>query len=39
MPGTDHFGLIGYLADPGYPFVVRPLSHPTATPTPVSPEH
>lgn len=26
-PGTDHFGLIGYLADPGCPFVVRPLSH------------
>lgn len=39
LPGTDHFGLIGYLADPGYPFVARPLSHPTPTPAPVSPEH
>ena len=29
-PATDHFGLIGYLADAGYPFVVRPLSHPAA---------
>ena len=24
---SDHFGLVGYLADPGYPFVVRPLGH------------
>jgi type II secretory pathway pseudopilin PulG len=39
VPATDHFGLIGYLADPGYPFVVRPLSHPTAAPGSVSPEH
>jgi prepilin-type N-terminal cleavage/methylation domain-containing protein len=31
IPGTDHFGLIGYLADPGYPFVARPLSHSAAT--------
>jgi hypothetical protein len=38
-PAIDHFGLIGYLADPGYPFVARPLGHSTAPATTVSPEH
>jgi type II secretory pathway pseudopilin PulG len=37
MPATDHFGLIGYLADPGHPFVARSLSHATASPTPAGP--
>jgi type II secretory pathway pseudopilin PulG len=27
-PALDNFGLIGYLADPGLPFVARPLGHP-----------
>jgi type IV pilus assembly protein PilA len=36
-PGTDHFGLIGYLADPGYPFVARPLGHPVSTAGPADP--
>ena len=26
-PARNRFGLIGYLADPSYPFVVRPLTH------------
>jgi len=37
-PATDHFGLIGYLADPGCPFVVRSLSHPSPSPAAATPQ-
>jgi type II secretory pathway pseudopilin PulG len=38
-PATDHFGLIGYLADPHYPFVARPLGHPASAPGQVDQGH